>query len=82
MTETRGPGKANPKKAENLLRERMERRKQQMKKYGQMEINRLHRAKLSPTQQLQALDARLGAGIGAVRERAKLKKMKEPAKSE
>jgi hypothetical protein len=46
-------------------------------KRGTIQTNIERRASLSPTQQLKELDKRLGVGVGAKKERARLNKQLE-----
>lgn len=62
----------NPKRSENLNHERGRRAARQIQKTSLMQANRKERTRRSNGQQLEALDFRLGKGVGATRERFRL----------
>lgn len=64
--------KDNPERARNIALTRQRRLERQADKLERVEVNQAEAAQRSPEEQLRRLDARLGAGVGAVRERAKL----------
>lgn len=53
--------------------------KQREEKKAEGEVRNAEWRKLTPAQQLADLDARLGVGVGATRQRAKLLKLTEKA---